>query len=769
LGAVASWLEQLGALDAAADQATGAARQQLSVLPDDDPELDSGRGRHQRLIDAVISALREVSARRAVLLVLDDLHQADHATAALLLQLGQVIDHLPVLVVGTQRSTEADQGPGLAAVLPELLRIDAAQRLPLAPLDREETARYLAAVLGGAPHDDVVEAVWHRAAGNVLFTVELAALYHDSGGSPAALGELPDALHEYVRSRLEGLDAVARAAVEAAAVLGTDFSSSLVGAVIGEGADPPDLEPLTGRRLLAQPAPDRYRFVHDLVRDAVYEILPGERRRALHLRAARALEGHALRDPAALDEVAHHRMATLPDEAGPCVDACLAAARRAISLAAFADAARWCDLAVRACSHLPADTGRLLAAELAYGEALMRAGDRDARPHLDVALEAARATGDGAALARAAYFCAADCIPTPTDDPVTVAVLEEANRALGSEDSELKVRILDFLSLANYREPGNAAVDFADEAVRRAERRGDPRVLALAYNGRAMAAAGPDDIDERLALAALGIESARRAPDAESVIVGRVLRLMALLELGRVTDADAELDLVERAATERREPRFLWMAAGWQGLRALRRGHLDDAEQRFGEGLEVWRHRPTRDALVGYGIQTVALRLLQGRAAEVLPMVQGAGVEAGGGPAWLAVRALTAAEAGDGGDARQALADCLGSGPNEWPRDLTWALAVSMSAEAASLLGDVAAAGALAPLVAPLVDRHVVLTAFGAGGIYWGCLAHPAGLLAALLGERERARALLGGAVDEHTRIGAIPFAERSTRALDAL
>ncbi|HUF84330.1 MAG TPA: BTAD domain-containing putative transcriptional regulator [Acidimicrobiia bacterium] len=141
LGAVASWLEQLGALDAAADQATGGARQQLSVLPDDDPELDSGRGRHQRLIDAVISALREVSARRPVLLVLDDLHQADHATAALLLQLGQVIDRLPVLVVGTQRSTEADQGPGLAAVLPELLRIDATHRLPLAPLDREETGR----------------------------------------------------------------------------------------------------------------------------------------------------------------------------------------------------------------------------------------------------------------------------------------------------------------------------------------------------------------------------------------------------------------------------------------------------------------------------------------------------------------------------------------------------------------------------------------------------------------------------------------------------
>ncbi|HUF84329.1 MAG TPA: hypothetical protein VMQ81_07020, partial [Acidimicrobiia bacterium] len=361
---------------------------------------------------------------------------------------------------------------------------------------------YLAAVLGGTPHDDVVEAVWHRAAGNLLFTVELAALYHDSGGSPAALGELPDALHEYVRSRLEDLDAVARTAAEAAAVLGADFSSSLVGAVMGEGADPPDFESLTSRRLVAQPAPDRYRFVHDLVRDAVYERLPGERRRALHLRAATALESHTLRDAAAVDEIAHHRAAALPDEAGRCVDACLAAARRAISLAAFADAARWCDLAVRACSHLPADTGRLLAAELAYGEALMRAGDRDgARPHLDVALEAARATGDGAALARAAYFCAADCIPTPTDDPATVAVLEEANRALGDQDGELKVRILDFLSLANYREPGDAAVAFADEAVRRAERRGDPRVLALAYNGRAMAAAGPDDIDERLALA----------------------------------------------------------------------------------------------------------------------------------------------------------------------------------------------------------------------------------------------------------------------------
>ncbi|MDZ7732099.1 MAG: hypothetical protein U5R31_02455 [Acidimicrobiia bacterium] len=82
----------------------------------------------------------------------------------------------------------------------------------------------------------------------------------------------------------------------------------------------------------------------------------------------------------------------------------------------------------------------------------------------------------------------------------------------------------------------------------RRRRADSPALVALALNGRAMAGAGPDDVDQRVDLAGRALEAARRADDPESVVVARLNRVLALSELGRMTDADAELELARSLA-----------------------------------------------------------------------------------------------------------------------------------------------------------------------------------------------------------------------------
>ncbi|MDZ7732100.1 MAG: hypothetical protein U5R31_02460 [Acidimicrobiia bacterium] len=108
----------------------------------------------------------------------------------------------------------------------------------------------------------------------------------------------------------------------------------------------------------------------------------------------------------------------------------------------------------------------------------------------------------------------------------------------------------------------------------------------------------------------------------------------------------------------------------------------------------------------------------------------------------------------------------MASPPAGWIRDLTWTTTVSCAAEAAHLVGAETHARPLLAALEPHLHLHTVLTAFGSGGSYWGALCQPAGLSAALAGDRSRAATLLTQAVDEHDRLGAGPFAERSRRAL---
>ena len=84
------------------------------------------------------------------LLVLEDLHWADHSTRDFLVFLARNLRDARVLVVGTFRTDDLHRRHPLRPVLAELDRSGAAHRLDLARFDRDEIAELIAAIRGEA-------------------------------------------------------------------------------------------------------------------------------------------------------------------------------------------------------------------------------------------------------------------------------------------------------------------------------------------------------------------------------------------------------------------------------------------------------------------------------------------------------------------------------------------------------------------------------------------------------------------------------------------
>ena len=237
-----------------------AADLELELLSGDvaaaDPEAE-----RWRLFDTTAQALSH--APRGLVVVLDDVHAADDSSLALLVHLARHLSRRPakLLLFATYRSTEHEV---LGEHLAEVAREPAVEHLALAGLDLAAVGTWLAAVAG--PVDRAGEI--HAATGGNAFLVgELAR-------EPPAQGPLvaPATVRGAIRRRIAGLSAPAGPVLDAAAILGPEFTVGVVAAIVGRPALAClDVLGEAEHAGLVEPAgsPGRYRFVHGLVPAAV--------------------------------------------------------------------------------------------------------------------------------------------------------------------------------------------------------------------------------------------------------------------------------------------------------------------------------------------------------------------------------------------------------------------------------------------------------------------------------------------------------------------
>lgn len=307
-------------------QAIGAVLDDLPVATRESGELrhligprENGLPAHGSrfgLFERVVAVIGQVSARRPVVLVIDNLERADVASLRLF---DHLVARMPrgTVLVGALR----DRAPSseLSRTLAAASRVPGHRRIRLGPLSAAEVAELVRRETGEDPSSGVASTIHARTAGNPFFVRELSRLLAGGLTEDTARAGVPSTVHDIVRDRMAGLDHDSRDLLQLAAFIGREVDLDLLAraADLDIATCLDRLEPLNALGLLG-PTPDdpfSFRFTHDLVRESVAETTPPPRAARLHLRIADALEHTGSADESAAEGLAHHLWA-----AGPLAD-----------------------------------------------------------------------------------------------------------------------------------------------------------------------------------------------------------------------------------------------------------------------------------------------------------------------------------------------------------------------------------------------------------------------------------------------------------------
>ena len=238
---------------------------------------------------AVIKGLRG-----STLLVVDDAHLLDPASATLMLRLAQEPRHVALLVAGSVDPTTSE-------VLRPLWRDDRFERVDLVPLDGDAMREAVGQLLGGQVEQATMDRLAALSSGNPFILAELTTIARAGGvlglrnGQWSWLGDIPRsrALQQLVEWRLRGVDPRARRVAEVASVAGP-LGLAEVAAIIDHEAVAAAEE--TG---LISVEPDESRLVITIVDRGLSEVIRASmghgRRVEIGLALARAFEQHPLR------------------------------------------------------------------------------------------------------------------------------------------------------------------------------------------------------------------------------------------------------------------------------------------------------------------------------------------------------------------------------------------------------------------------------------------------------------------------------------------
>jgi hypothetical protein len=299
----------------------------------------------------------------------------------------------------------------------------------------------------------------------------------------------------------------------------------------------------------------------------------------------------------------------------------------------------------------------------------------------------------------------------------------------------------------------------ADEALQLARRAADPGALAEVLDGRLHALWDPAGAEDRLTAGSEIIDLARAAGDDRQERHGQFWRFVALMELGRVTEAESALAAIGREAAVAGDAEATVMVTARHAMLAVLRGRFDQAGQLIDQVAEAAQRVGLADADGLAGTLAWSVASEQGPSAGVEVAVEHVLASATRQPGHLfeAAAARILAWLGRTAEAAAELERLL-------PRALTasgprWLGAMADLAVVAVGAGDTGAAAQLYQALAPYRGRLVV---WAGANSSWGPVSHYLGLLAAGMGRTGDAVRHFQEAVDLEQQVGALPYLAHS-------
>jgi predicted ATPase/DNA-binding winged helix-turn-helix (wHTH) protein/class 3 adenylate cyclase len=286
--------------------------------------------------------------RHPCILAVENLHWSDATSAEWLTALIERLASAALLVLVTYR-------PGYQ---PPWLAQSYATQIALSPLRAEDSRTVVQAVLQTASvPETIVQEIVTQAAGNPFFLEELAWHVIEHGGGLHATLAVPETIEAVLAARIDRLPPAEKRLLQSAAVIGMAVPVPLLQAVTDLAAA--ELHTHLGHLQTAEflsetwrRAAAAYTFKHALTHEVAYGSLLQEHRRALHGRAAHAIEAlFAERLPEYYYALAHHYSHS--GHTAKAVDYLQRAGHQAVERSAYAEAISHLTTALDLLSTLP--------------------------------------------------------------------------------------------------------------------------------------------------------------------------------------------------------------------------------------------------------------------------------------------------------------------------------------------------------------------------------------------------------------------------------
>jgi class 3 adenylate cyclase/tetratricopeptide (TPR) repeat protein len=727
-------------------------RERLPGLPEPlsgDPETE-----RTRIFDAITTILHGLARSAPVVVFFDDVHWAQQPLLLLLRHLLRDADPAGLLLIATYRDTELDRKHPLSEMLAEFRRYDEeVSRVALRGLDLDGVVAFMEGASGHDLDDEALalaRSLHETTEGNPFFLREVlrhltetgALTLEDGrwvGSRPAADIGLPEGVKEVIGRRLSQLSADSNKILRMAAVIGREFDLQLLVEISGAGWEPTLTlveEGIAARVVVEVPgAVDRFSFAHALVRETLLDELTTSRRVRLHRSLAEAIERiHAGDIDEHLSELAYHFGEAADTDLERAIEYARQAGQAATELHSYEEAAGHFERALDWLDATGGDDPRLHC-ELLIGLSTVQVrsiGQDTARETIRAAVEPARALGDQDLFTRVVLaFAGRYGVPGMANADV-VGFIEEALAMLDESQAAHRGGLLSRLAMELMLIDPQRSADLATESLRLADVHGDPylRAHAIWIYGWTVAADNADPVEWRRLAADLhrhGLEGG----DAWVGVAGRWFEIYSCLLVGDMDGAKQAFAAYLSEAREYRviQGRYFEKLGG--GLFALLEGRIDEAEVLIHEALAIGQENQDPLVMNQYGVQVLILRWLQGRAEELVPMLDTLRTTDPHVPWWIAL-ALCQAMSGQHEEARATYEHGIAGGiESNIQRDPNRIAALGTLTIVCWMLNDTARAAELYELNEPMDGKNVVIGVPGAVALAG---AHQLAMLAALLG-----------------------------------
>ena len=257
-----------------------------------------------------------------LVIFIDDLQWSDAPTLSLIEHLVTARDLRHLFVIGAYRSNEVDAAHPLQLILDDIRKARSLVELPIRSLDIAAMAQLTADTLHchESRSRPISELLHEKSRGNPFFLKELLKRLHDDGSiafcpetgrwtwdsEAVRRAEVSDNVVEFMVASLRRLPEATQRALRLAACIGSVFDLATL-AIINEQSRPATAAALFDalKRHLVIPLDESYKFTtsveanpsykfqHDRVQEAAYELIDTDRKHAVHLSIGRLIQAHS--------------------------------------------------------------------------------------------------------------------------------------------------------------------------------------------------------------------------------------------------------------------------------------------------------------------------------------------------------------------------------------------------------------------------------------------------------------------------------------------